>query len=123
LGLSYAHLSKDAHSPWHYLIIKNKRIKAKAAQALLYKATNLNLPVDALAYWIKGQPSPELPINKNRYNEYGLINSLEQGPWQIEFFNYNAHPEHAKIYLPSKILIKNHKESINLKLLIQAWGI
>lgn len=88
---------------------------AKDAETLTQTALGWQLPLTGLADWSLGRPANS-PIQDSTWNEQGLLTTLNQDDWQIEFKSYS---EQNGYLLPTKIILKSEK--VNLKLLIEKW--
>jgi len=83
-------------------------------EQLIYEYTGWQVPVRYLLYWIKGLATPGMAITNITYNQQGLIKSLQQGPWKLQFDNYkNAMGTVLPYRL--KILTNNYKATIVIK--------
>lgn len=90
---------------------------AKDAETLTQTALGWQLPLTGLADWSLGRPS-STPIQSSAWDEQGLLTSLNQDGWKIQFQNYS---EQDGYLLPTKIILKS--EQVNLKLLIEKWDV
>ena len=92
-----------------------KKISAADAETLTYNTLGWSLPLTGLADWSLGRPSRS-PILASTWDEQGLLTTLNQDGWKIEFSNY---AELDGYWLPGKIFLKS--EQVNLKLLVENW--
>lgn len=93
---------------------------APDAETLLLQTTKWKVPVHNLYYWVRGLPTPVLPIERNILNQYGFLSSLRQGEWLILYENYQPLKHHSQIVTPRKIQL--HSSNLTVKLIIQDWG-
>ncbi|ACT48732.1 lipoprotein insertase outer membrane protein LolB [Methylotenera mobilis] len=93
-----------------------KQVSAANAETLTYNALGWSLPLTGLADWSLGRPSSS-PIQASTWDEQGLLTTLEQDGWKIEFTNYT---EQNGYWLPGKIFLKS--DQVNLKLLVENWN-
>lgn len=91
------------------------KTSAKDAETLTQTVLGWQLPLTGLVDWSLGRPS-NTPIQGSSWNEQGLLTTLNQDGWKIEFQNYS---EQAGYLLPAKIILKS--EQVNLKLLVEKW--
>lgn len=91
-------------------------MSAVDAETLTQNALGWRLPITGLADWALGRPTNS-PIQASTWDEQGLLRTLKQDGWNIEYQNYTENNGH---FLPSKILLKSEK--VNLKLLVEQWG-
>lgn len=103
---------------------------ATASQAL-FNATGWHVPLEVLAYWVRGVPAPgEHDIE---IDAAGRLTFLNQQGWEITFREYAPHQE---VLLPRKIRLSASKETIGdltareqmsgdllvVKLFIEQWA-
>ena len=72
---------------------------AANAERLLFRTTGWRVPLDGLAYWIRGLPVPGVPHEQN-LDGAGLLRQLRQLGWNIKFLAY-AH--YGRYVLPRDI--------------------
>jgi len=90
-------------------------ISADNAETLTQTALGWQLPLTGLVDWSLGRPSAS-PIQNSTWDEQGLLTTLSQDGWKIEYQNYS---EQKGYLLPGKIILKSEK--VNLKLLVESW--
>ena len=83
-------------------------------EKLIYEHTRWQVPVRYLLYWIKGLATPDLTITNITYNQLGLIKSLQQGLWKLQFDNYKNAMDTVLPYR-LKVLTDNYKATIVIK--------
>jgi outer membrane lipoprotein LolB len=82
------------------LTIPNQEpVKAPSAEYLMARYLGWQFPVLDLRYWVKGQASPNSTFTEVR-NSLGLLESLQQHDWQVEFSRYQSQ---AGTWLPGRI--------------------
>ena len=96
---------------------KGNSVSAADAETLTQNALGWQLPLAGLADWSLGRPTTS-PIKAITWDEQGFLSTLRQDGWDIEYQNYS---EQNGQFLPSKIILKSEK--VNLKLLVEKWGI
>lgn len=89
----------------------DKTIRASQAEELLAKETGVRLPVNHLAYWIKGNVAPG-PVTSIVRSDDGDIMTLNQAGYTIDYQNYRNHR-------PYKILLSGHQ--LKVKMIIKQW--
>lgn len=92
-----------------------KAVSAANAETLTHNTLGWSLPLTGLADWSLGRPTRG-PVLASTWNEQGLLTTLSQDGWKIEFSNY---AELNGYWLPGKIFLKSDK--VNLKLLVENW--
>ncbi len=101
------------------LIAGRERYVGADVESLLLKTVGWRLPVDELRFWLFGMPSP---TNEGRYwlNEQGLLQSLKQSDWEIQFDRYqlNSFPNQP---LPQKITAVHRGNQAKIKLVIKQF--
>jgi outer membrane lipoprotein LolB len=114
LGSQVANIKKNTTSVT-LVDAKGYSISANDSEILTQKALGWQLPLTGLADWALGRPSNNA-IQSSTWDEQGLLSSLKQDGWEIQYQNYADQNGHL---LPSKITLRNDK--VNLKLLIENW--
>lgn len=103
-----------------------KSLSSNDAETLTQSTLGWKLPLSGLADWVLGRPAGYVAqgntlqnsiLHNSRWDERGLLTTLNQDGWQIEFQNYS---EQSGYLLPAKIVLKSEK--VNLKLLVEKWG-
>lgn len=89
----------------------DKILHANQAEELLAKQTGVRLPVNHLAYWIKGNVAPG-PITHVVRSDDGDIMTLNQAGYTIDYQHYRNHR-------PYKILLNGHH--LKVKMIIKQW--
>lgn len=93
-------------------------LQASSAEELLWLATEWQVPVEELRYWVRGIPSPEQPIQQLKRNREGLLAELQQGGWHLQYSNYTLVDNHW--HLPRRIVAQH--EGARLTLVIHTWS-
>jgi outer membrane lipoprotein LolB len=94
-----------------------KRVSAANAETLTAEVLGWRLPLTGLADWSLGRPTRN-EIVHSTWDERGLLRTLKQDGWDIEYQAYSAYNGQ---FLPGKISLKSEK--LNLKLLVEKWVI
>ncbi|MDP3207026.1 MAG: lipoprotein insertase outer membrane protein LolB [Methylotenera sp.] len=108
-----------------------KSFSSNDAETLTQSTLGWQLPLSGLADWVLGRPAGYVvqgstlqnstlqnsTLHNSTWDERGLLTTLNQDGWQIEFQNYS---EQSDYLLPAKIVLKSEK--VNLKLLVEKWG-
>lgn len=95
---------------------QDKTYQANSPNELLFRLTELKLPVSELEYWILGLPSPNMAIDKLELNEHAVVQELKQNHYKITYDDYML--ENSYI-LPNKIIIK--APGLHIKIIIESW--
>ncbi len=92
-------------------------VHAPSAEYLMVRYLGWHFPVLDIRYWVKGQASPTSFATEVR-DDLGLLESLQQHGWQVEFSRYQRQGE---AWLPGRIKMKGH----NFKFIfaIKEWTI
>lgn len=93
-----------------------KTSTAKSPEALLHKVAGWHVPLSGLRYWMRGIPLPNAKINSKQFNDQGLLASLQQQGWRIDYQDYNAA---SGMPLPSKLVL--HNDQVKVKMIINNW--
>jgi outer membrane lipoprotein LolB len=91
--------------------------QAANASLLMQDTLGWQFPVEDLSYWVKGIPSPHTE-STHQLDDYGLISSIRQHDWTIEFKRYS---QHQGQWLPGLIKLQGYDQKITLA--INRWNI
>ena len=84
-------------------------------ELLLLQTLGWTLPLESLAYWVKGIPAPNQPA-KLEFDTAGLPYHLTQSDWQIELERYRPV---ENMMLPHKITMS--RKDVRLRVVITDW--
>jgi len=90
---------------------------AKDTDTLLREQVGWELPIDGLWYWIRGLPNPKMQQSV-QMDAQGLIRSLEQENWVIE---YDRYQQYRGYQFPRKIVIES--EDMKVRLIVSRWNV
>lgn len=94
---------------------KNRSRSAEDAKSLLREMIGMDLPLDKLATWLKGQPTTNTPY---LVGENHLLASfsyqIDGNTWTVDYLSYHQHPA-----LPENILLKTDGQTLKIK--IDEW--
>ena len=114
LGLQNILMTGDSdEAVIHY---KGKR-KVGSPNLLIKEIIGIPLQISALAYWLRGIPSPNLIQTNLLIHPEGQAHKFEQAGWSLEFDKYKPTPFGS---MPKKILGSNKERSF--KLIISQWS-
>ena len=114
-GLGRVKISK--HDEFVELRANRETYKDENARDLIYQITGLDLPIEGLQYWIKGQTDPRSPVINQTLDEQDKhLLQLEQNGWQIEYSRYSPH---KNLVLPRKLIAA--RDDLVLTLVIKKW--
>lgn len=88
------------------------------AEALLLAATGWDIPVNALAQWVRGLPAEGFPLRDRSYSAEGRLQRVEQAGWRIEYPLWFP-AEGAQPSLPRRIEAQRDKASV--RLIVDHW--
>lgn len=88
-------------------------------ESLLIKVVGWQMPVDELRYWLFGMPSSKV-AGHYWLNEQGLLQSLQQSNWEIQFDRYQVYPFSTQP-LPQKITAIHRGNQAKVKLVIKQF--
>lgn len=91
---------------------------SNSVQTLMQETVGWSFPVEDLAYWAKGIPSPA-KVQTLKTDKLGLISSMTQHGWQIHFKRYSR-PQGLQ-WLPGLIKLKGYDQNVTLA--INQWSI
>ena len=88
-----------------------------ADPTLLARETGWDLPLQALPYWLKGLPAPDLTVQSLELNpERSLLQSLQQGQWLVQYEDYATFGGHR---MPTRLRIR--RADTSLRVIIREW--
>jgi outer membrane lipoprotein LolB len=90
---------------------------APDADFLVRERLGWSVPVDALAWWVRGLAAPGV-VEARELDEAGLLVSLQQFGWTVEFDRYDSQ---ALTAMPRKLNAKS--QDYRVKLAISQWRI
>ena len=88
---------------------------AAAPRELLRLHRGLDLPLEALRYWLLGLPVPAVAAQPT-LDSRGLLSELRQHGWRIRYLNYG---EFAGLALPTRLFLTG--EDIEVRIVVQEW--
>lgn len=88
--------------------------QANDPEALLSQQLGWHVPIRSLRYWVLGLPAPG--EHKKTISDAGLLQTLQQDGWAIEFRDYQ---QRDGLYLPGRIFANNHQAKV--RLIIGQW--
>lgn len=90
--------------------------RAANAEQLMEDTFGWQVPVSDLQYWIRGLTAPQPDPSAIETDEHGLISTLEQQGWQV---NYDRYQEHDGWILPAKLTAT--RDAITVTIVIKQW--
>lgn len=90
---------------------------ARHPRELLNETTGLDLPIEALRYWLLGLPAPDAPA-RTQVDERGLLSELEQNDWQVRYLRYG---EFDGVALPTKLFMRG--DGVDVRVVVQRWEV
>lgn len=97
----------------------NRLLHAKDAQALLRDNLGWQVPVEGLAWWIRGLPAPGNTPETLKLDHRGRLKELQQDGWRVEYDRYGLYS--GGMELPEKLTVE--RPDMRLRLLIHTWAI
>ena len=88
---------------------------APGVNALIQDRMGWPVPVEALQWWVRGLAAPGV-VNDEQFDPQGLLTSLDQLGWRVEFNRYDAK---TGIALP--VRLDARRDSYRVKLAIGRW--
>lgn len=92
--------------------------RAGDAETLLLRHLGWRLPVAHLTYWVRGLPSPALPVEALTLDEENRLGALEQGGWVLQCQDYVSVDGRQ---LPRRLTLRNADRSHSARLSIRRW--
>ncbi len=98
-------------------------IQSLEAESLLKDQLGWSIPIQALAWWIKGLPMPEQTFSETQYDEQHHLSHFIQQDWQITLTDYRMisfeNNPLIQVELPHRILLE--KSPLKLTVVISQW--
>ncbi len=91
---------------------------ADSPDRLLAEVTGLRMPVKSLLYWMRGLPDRNIKEEKQKIDEFGRLQHIQQGGWRVRFKTYIDVDKHE---LPQKIFIDGY--DLKVKIFVDEWDI
>jgi outer membrane lipoprotein LolB len=88
-----------------------REYRAPDAESLTERTLGFRLPLEGLADWVQGRPSPGVPAREVKASD-GKLQTLDQRGWHIDYLAYGEDR-------PS--LMRLSYEGVELRLAITAW--
>ena len=91
---------------------------ADSPDRLLQEVTGVRMPVQSLLYWMRGIPNWNIKNGKQRLDEFGRLQQLQQDGWRVRFKSYIDVNHHE---LPQKIFIDGY--DLKVKVFVDEWDL
>lgn len=116
LGAGSFTLTRDAEGALLRTADGKQRHAAQVA-TLVQEAFGAQIPVDALAYWVRGVPAPG-PVEALELDAHGRLARLRQQGWEVEFSGYAPS---GTLELPTRL--RARAEPWEVRLAIRRWQV
>lgn len=95
---------------------RGERLDGEAARLELERQLGFALPLDALRYWVRGLPMPDVPATEWLEEGRPRLARLEQQGWTVEYLEYQPAPaEHRPRRLAASAT------GARVRMLIESW--
>lgn len=84
---------------------------------LLARHTGLDLPLEALRYWLLGLPQPGVEA-RTEVDQRGLLTELGQQGWEVRYLRYG---EFSGLALPTKLFMTG--DGLEVRIAVQSWQV
>ena len=115
LGQGRTRLYGD-HNRIYLQTSRDETLQAATAEELMDHALGWQLPVSDLQYWVLGLPSPSSPAEELVFNEQGILTSIIQQGWTIQYSRFQPV---QNLYLPERLTMTQNE--IKLTLIMKQW--
>jgi len=88
------------------------------AEVLLLQATGWDIPVNALAGWVRGLQAVGFPVEERSFSTEGRVQTLRQAGWQIDYTQWTD-AQDSRPELPSRIEARRDQAAV--RLLVDRW--
>jgi outer membrane lipoprotein LolB len=110
LGQGVARLVREGDAV-QLVTAEGREFRAPDAETLTERALGFRLPLEGLADWIQGRPSPGVPA-RTETGDDGRLRALEQSGWRVEYQEYDgARPRRLRLTHPG----------IELRFVVASW--
>ena len=93
------------------------RYRADEVQSLVREQIGWEVPIDALAWWVRGLEAPA-EVDSHRLGDDGTLEYLDQLGWQIEFSHYR---NVGSTSLPLRLTARQADRTV--KLVVRNWSL
>lgn len=93
--------------------------EGKDPDALLREATGWDVPIAALASWVRGARAPSGSEARLQFGADGHLQALQQDGWHLEFSDWQLQTA-LDVVLPMRI--NATRDSARVRLVVDAWG-
>ena len=81
-------------------------------------ALEIDLPASAVKDWIRGMPAKSLSIESIKWNELGLLHTVEQSGWNVEMKKYAGN----EVLLPHAVYLSHdNNDELDVRLALRQW--
>ena len=87
-------------------------------QSLLREATGWEIPVAALAWWVRGAQAPAGGASQLQFGGDGRLARMEQGGWTLDYADWRVQSG-LGIELPMRVTAE--RDSARIRLVVDAW--
>ncbi|GLX79961.1 hypothetical protein tinsulaeT_33010 [Thalassotalea insulae] len=112
-------LSLSSNNDYHTVEVDGEQYQGNDLEQLIYQLTQLNLPTQAMQYWLKGltwSEQDQISYDANTGLPTQLLSYYNGRHWQISFDNYQLYYQ-----LPMARKITIRQGQLTIKLLINQW--
>ena len=98
-------------------ITGKKPLVTQDLNTVIQEKSGLDLPYQALEYWVKGIPYPDYAVDARKFNQSGYLTYLQQGKWNIRYHAYMDVTDATAIpglQLPKHIQVSREEQEITL---------
>jgi outer membrane lipoprotein LolB len=113
VGSAVAHLRQDGEGAW-LMTAEGREHRANDLRALTSEVLGWDLPIEALAFWVRGIPWPGADAQSLQRDELGRLKRLEQVGWRVSYLAWGASG------LPAKLDLSG--ERLRLRLVVDRWS-
>ena len=115
LGKGTVEISGDADSV-RLQTADNRIFENSDVAALMQENLGWEIPVDALIYWIRGLPDPDVATTGLEIDSMGRLTLLKQSEWDVSYEKYTNTDDYE---LPARMTVQ--RDQLKLRLSINKW--
>ncbi len=93
-------------------------IQTEDAETLLNQALEWYFPVSELVYWIRGLPTPALPVHQLLFDEANRVSTLSQAGWSVHYKRYIGIDGTS---MPERLDLEN--DHMHVRLFVRQWNL
>lgn len=99
----------------HLTLFRDGQWQTLSGEEQLEQIVGWDLPVEFLAWWVRGLPAPKQPVSDMQLQD-GRLSQLQQAGWTL---SYDSYRQVGNWVLPAKIRFE--QDGVSGKILLKEW--